>query len=244
MSTLEKWNPFRTTHPWDPMRDMEEIQNRLASLFGRRLPLRKEGAEEGFTLTEWSPPVDIAEDEKEYTIKAELPERARTCRSPRPRQSLQSDCAPVALRASEYRLRVRRKSPFGQPRTVQDPDRERAHRAVRSHSTRLPLPLSPQPAVGKRSGHRVPTENRPRYAASRTHRTLRRLLLAARPVQPGNRSGFAQPCPGELVISSMCQAPPALWAEENCGGGTLFDGTLKLRLPGLSGHKMPFVEKR
>jgi HSP20 family protein len=73
MSTLEKWNPFRTTHPWDPMRDMEEIQNRLASLFGRRLPLRKEGAEEGFTLTEWSPPVDIAEDEKEYTIKAELP---------------------------------------------------------------------------------------------------------------------------------------------------------------------------
>ena len=55
------------------MRDMEEIQNRLASLFGRRLPLRKEGTEEGFTLTEWSPPVDIAEDEKEYTIKAELP---------------------------------------------------------------------------------------------------------------------------------------------------------------------------
>jgi hypothetical protein len=37
---------------------------------------------------------------------------------------------------------------------------------------------------------------------------------------------------------------PALWAEENCGGGTLFDGTLKLGLPGLSGHKMPFVEKR
>jgi len=70
MSALEKWNPFRTTPPWDPMREMEEMQNRLASLFGRRLPLRKESGEEGFTLTEWSPPVDIAEDEKEYTIKA------------------------------------------------------------------------------------------------------------------------------------------------------------------------------
>jgi hypothetical protein len=44
----------------------------LASLFGRRLPL-PDSREEQFSLTEWTPPVDIAEDEKEYTIKAELP---------------------------------------------------------------------------------------------------------------------------------------------------------------------------
>jgi HSP20 family protein len=71
MNTLEKWNPFRSQ--WDPMREMEEMQNRLVSLFGRRMPLRRGGGEEGFTLTEWGPPVDISEDDKEYTIKAELP---------------------------------------------------------------------------------------------------------------------------------------------------------------------------
>jgi HSP20 family protein len=73
MKTLEKWNPFRGSPSWDPMREMEEMQNRVASLFGRRLPLKKDSGEEGFTLMEWVPPVDIAEDEKEYTIKAELP---------------------------------------------------------------------------------------------------------------------------------------------------------------------------
>jgi HSP20 family protein len=73
MNALEKWNPLRGSSVWDPRREMEEIQNRVASLFGRRLPLKKDGGEEGFTLTEWIPPVDIAEDDKEYAIKVELP---------------------------------------------------------------------------------------------------------------------------------------------------------------------------
>jgi HSP20 family protein len=72
MKTLEKWNPFRVSPAWDPFRELEEMQSRLASLFGRRLPL-PDSREEQFSLTEWTPPVDIAEDEKEYTIKAELP---------------------------------------------------------------------------------------------------------------------------------------------------------------------------
>jgi HSP20 family protein len=73
MKTLEKWNPFRVSSSWDPFREIEEMQTRLASLFGTRLPLLKEGREEGFSLSEWTPPVDITEDDKEYTIKAELP---------------------------------------------------------------------------------------------------------------------------------------------------------------------------
>jgi HSP20 family protein len=73
MNALEKWNPFRTSAPWDPVRDLEEMQHRLGSLFGRRLPLLRDGGKEEFSLTEWSPPVDIAEDDKEYTVKAELP---------------------------------------------------------------------------------------------------------------------------------------------------------------------------
>jgi len=72
MKTLEKWNPFRVAHSWDPFREMEELQSRLPSLFGRRLPT-PDGREEAFGLTEWMPPVDISEDDKEYILKAELP---------------------------------------------------------------------------------------------------------------------------------------------------------------------------
>ena len=72
MKTLDKGNPFRVSSSWDPFRELEEMQSRLASLFGRRLPTPG-GRDEAFGLTEWMPPVDIAEDEKEYTIKVELP---------------------------------------------------------------------------------------------------------------------------------------------------------------------------
>ena len=73
MNALEKWNPFRAPALWDPIRELEDMQNRLSSLLGRRLPLLRDGGEEEFTVTEWLPPVDIAEDDKEYTVKAELP---------------------------------------------------------------------------------------------------------------------------------------------------------------------------
>ena len=73
MNALQKWNPFRGSSVWDPIREMEEMQSRVASLFGRRLPLKKDGGEEELTLTEWIPAVDIVEDDKEYTIKVELP---------------------------------------------------------------------------------------------------------------------------------------------------------------------------
>ena len=63
MNALSKWNPFR---------ELDEIQNRLSSLFGRT-PVRGLG-EEAMTVSEWTPLVDITEDDKEYLIKAELPE--------------------------------------------------------------------------------------------------------------------------------------------------------------------------
>jgi HSP20 family protein len=58
---------------WDPFRELEEMQNRLSTLFGRS-PIRKNGDKEVMTVAEWAPLVDITEDEKEYVIKAELPE--------------------------------------------------------------------------------------------------------------------------------------------------------------------------
>lgn len=59
---------------WDPFKELETLEHRLATLFGRA-PVRKDvGKEEAMTVAEWAPLVDIAESEKEYIIKAELPE--------------------------------------------------------------------------------------------------------------------------------------------------------------------------
>jgi HSP20 family protein len=69
MGALTRWDPFRI----DPFRELEEMSNRLSRIFGRPLP-PKEGAKEEMTIAEWSPLVDITEDDKEYLIKAELPE--------------------------------------------------------------------------------------------------------------------------------------------------------------------------
>jgi HSP20 family protein len=62
----------QTLTRWEPFREMEEFQNRLSTLLGRS-PRRPIGREE-ITLPEWTPLADITEDEKEYLIKAELPE--------------------------------------------------------------------------------------------------------------------------------------------------------------------------
>jgi HSP20 family protein len=57
---------------------MEDLQQRLFGLLNRnfgRVPMRGEAdGEETITVTQWAPLVDISEDEKEYLIKAELPE--------------------------------------------------------------------------------------------------------------------------------------------------------------------------
>src|SRR5574337_384511 len=83
MKLLTNWNPFRELEetpnwlaqgPWNPFREMERMRQHLESFFGHS-PLRGNGGkEEAMTLTNWAPLVDIAEDDKEYLIKAELPE--------------------------------------------------------------------------------------------------------------------------------------------------------------------------
>ena len=59
---------------WNPAQELSEMQNRWASLFGRSPLQTPTGKEEAIMLAEWAPVVDITEDEKEYLIKAELPE--------------------------------------------------------------------------------------------------------------------------------------------------------------------------
>jgi HSP20 family protein len=69
MKTLEIWNPFR---------ELNEVQNRLSTFFGGlpefgRFPRRLFGNGD-VALPDWSPLVDISEDDKEYLLKADLPE--------------------------------------------------------------------------------------------------------------------------------------------------------------------------
>jgi HSP20 family protein len=61
MNTLSKWNPVN---------EINEIQNRLSSFFGRSLG---NNGDSRFALADWAPLADVTEDKKEYVIKAELP---------------------------------------------------------------------------------------------------------------------------------------------------------------------------
>jgi len=79
MSILTKWNPlgkseqfdiFRPSLRWDPVREMEDLMRGMQRAFSS-WPIR---TDESMTLAEWAPSVDIGETDKEYVVKAELPE--------------------------------------------------------------------------------------------------------------------------------------------------------------------------
>ena len=74
MNPLTRWDPLKMR--WHPIKDLEEMEHRLATFFGRS-PARPGGGREEMTVAEWMPLVDITEDEKEYLIKAELPELSK-----------------------------------------------------------------------------------------------------------------------------------------------------------------------
>ena len=88
--------------PWDPVRDLLSMQERLESLFGRATP-------------GWSPPVDLTEFENRYVLTLEVPGLARsdvqidyaepvlTVRGARP----DSDCCP-----ERYQQLERGQGPF------------------------------------------------------------------------------------------------------------------------------------
>jgi HSP20 family protein len=59
---------------WNQLRQLEALQHGLGSVFTRSPGQWSEGQEEPMAVAEWAPLVDISEDDKEYLIKAELPE--------------------------------------------------------------------------------------------------------------------------------------------------------------------------
>ena len=58
---------------WEPFKEVEEMQRQINRLFGLA-PLRTNGGREAMTISEWAPSVDVIEDEKEWLVKADLPE--------------------------------------------------------------------------------------------------------------------------------------------------------------------------
>jgi HSP20 family protein len=57
----------------DPSRELEEMSERFSRLIGR-MPARQENGKEMMAVADWTPAVDVSEDDKEYVIKAEIPE--------------------------------------------------------------------------------------------------------------------------------------------------------------------------
>ena len=66
---------MKTLTKWSPLRELETLQDRLSTLFARVMP--PTSGESSFGFADWTPAVDVSEDEKEYLIKAELPEVKR-----------------------------------------------------------------------------------------------------------------------------------------------------------------------
>src|SRR5438552_3010404 len=73
MTALTRWHPTRELSERDPFRELDDFSNRLSRFFGSP-SLRRGDGREDITVAKWVPLVDIAEDDKEYLIKVELPE--------------------------------------------------------------------------------------------------------------------------------------------------------------------------
>ena len=65
---------------WNPIGELDVLQNRLGSFFLGGFPnrmgvlTRRVGNGDSLKLADWSPLVDITEDDHEYLFKADLPE--------------------------------------------------------------------------------------------------------------------------------------------------------------------------
>lgn len=68
MSTLTTWNPYH---------ELERLQDRVMRAMRVSPDNDQEGGNATLARSDWSPSVDITEDEKEYTITADLPQIAK-----------------------------------------------------------------------------------------------------------------------------------------------------------------------
>jgi len=70
-----KVNIMNTLITWNQLRDMEEAtQNRFNRFLGGFPNRIGSGQTHSLTVADWSPEVDISQDDQEYLLKADLPE--------------------------------------------------------------------------------------------------------------------------------------------------------------------------
>ena len=68
-------NTLNKVITWNPLREMDEAQNRFNPFFLAGFPNRMGSGEiHSLTVADWSPEVDISQDDHEYLLKADLPE--------------------------------------------------------------------------------------------------------------------------------------------------------------------------
>src|SRR5438477_5864901 len=68
-------NTLNKVITWNPLREMEEAQNRFNRFFSVGFPNRMgSGESPSLAVADWSPEVDISEDDHGYLLKADLPE--------------------------------------------------------------------------------------------------------------------------------------------------------------------------
>ena len=68
-------NTLNKITTWNPLREMDEAQNRFNPFFLAGFPNRMGSGEiHSLTVADWSPEVDISEDDQGYLLKADLPE--------------------------------------------------------------------------------------------------------------------------------------------------------------------------
>src|SRR5436190_488537 len=74
-SSLQKGrDKMNTLITWNQLREMEEAQNRVNRFLGGFPTRMGTGETHSLAVADWSPEVDISQDEHEYLLKADLPE--------------------------------------------------------------------------------------------------------------------------------------------------------------------------
>ena len=65
---------MNTLITWNQLREMEEAQNRVTRFLGGFPTTRGIGETHSLAVADWSPNVDISQDDREYLLQADLPE--------------------------------------------------------------------------------------------------------------------------------------------------------------------------
>src|SRR5881397_1678621 len=74
-SSLQKGrNKMNTLITWNQLREMEEAQNRVNRFLGGFPNRLGSGETHSLAVADWSPEINISQDDHEYLLKADLPE--------------------------------------------------------------------------------------------------------------------------------------------------------------------------